>query len=123
MSLESEVLDAFSNLAKNKSFTNLRLEFEDTDPTINLSLENNTVKFNKSCLIIPVFRNIAEKCGFEKFLGYSILTEQLKQKLGDAKKAQLEIIKNHPEYHSVLMVATGYSKRKLKLACRRAKMC
>ena len=63
MSLESEVLDAFSNLAKNKSFTNLRLEFEDTDPTINLSLENNTVKFNKSCLTIPVFRNIAEKCG------------------------------------------------------------
>ena len=104
-------------------FVNPKIALVNIDPAVNVEMdfENEVIEFNEACLAIPTFKNIVDKCGWGKFLEYSILTEILKYRLKDPKKVQFEILKNYPEYHEVIGVATGFSKKQMKLAYRRAK--
>ena len=124
--MEDRILSAFKKVSEktNFKFEKPKIALVDLDPTINVQIdfENEVIEFNEFCLTIPTFKNMVDKCGLDKFLEYSILTEVMKHKLKDPKKAQIEILKNYPEYHEIIGVATGFSKKQMRLAYKRAKI-
>ena len=123
--MKDKILSAFQKVSEktNFKFAKPKIALVDLDPTINIQMdvENEVIEFNESCLTIPTFKNMVDRCGLDKFLEYSILTEILKHELKDPKKAQIEILKNYLEYHEIIGVATGFSKKQMKLAYQRAK--